>query len=161
MKKPRGKWLHNTVAMKPGESGEQRDRALYCVIEEGQCWQCQRTLRIGELYTRNTKGPVCWNCQPFVKPANSQVTQGEEKGAEEGAFRRGWAQGTEEAVQLVLQLVSRGYNTTVIKRLIAVYDDHFVKPWRSSDLEKRTAPPPFNLERCQELAKTKGYDWII
>jgi hypothetical protein len=78
---------------------------------------------------------------------------------QEAAYRRGWQHGTEEAVQLV----ELRYKSTEIKRLVAVYDDHFLAPWRhAGDLSKREAPPPFDIDQCQEiLAGTTGYDWIV
>jgi hypothetical protein len=81
----------------------------------------------------------------------------------EAAYRRGWTQGVEEAATLVLELIELGYKATEIKRLIAVYDDHFLSPWRhGGDLDKREAPPSFNIEQCREiLESTSGYDWIV
>jgi len=62
----------------------------------------------------------------------------QERETREGAYRRGWMQGTDEASRLVLQLVELGYKSTEIKRLLAVYDDHFLAPWRQTDdLSKR------------------------
>jgi hypothetical protein len=83
--------------------------------------------------------------------------------AEEAAYRRGWTHGVEEATQLVLQLVELEYKSTEIKRLLAVYDDHFVFRWRhEGDLSRREAPPPFDIDQCQQiLAATTGYDWIV
>ena len=83
--------------------------------------------------------------------------------AREAAYRRGWTQSFEEASRLVLQLVELGYKPTIIKRLLAVYDDHFLSGWRhDGDLSKREAPPPFDVIKCQAiLEQTTGYDWII
>jgi len=87
----------------------------------------------------------------------------QEREATENAYRRGWTQGIEEASRLVLQLGELGYKPTEIKRFLAVYDDHFLAPWRhDGDLSKRTAPPPFNINECQAiLEQTTGYDWIV
>lgn len=87
----------------------------------------------------------------------------QEREAREGAYRRGWTQGIDEASRLVLQLVELGYKSTEIKRLLAVYDDHFLAPWRQSgNLSKREAPPPFDINQCQAILKqTTGYDWIV
>ncbi len=81
----------------------------------------------------------------------------------EVAYRQGFAQGIEEATRLVLQLQELGYALTQIKRLLAVYDDHFISVWRqSANLDKREAPPPFDVNRCQAiLAGTTGYNWIV
>lgn len=86
-----------------------------------------------------------------------------EREAREAAYRRGWTQATEETARLVLQLIELGYKPTEIKRLLAVYDDHFLAVWRhAGNLDKREAPPPFNIEQCQEILKgTTGYDWIV
>lgn len=86
----------------------------------------------------------------------------DEREEAEAAYRRGWTQGTEETARLVLQLVELGYKVVEIKKLLAVYDDHFVAPWRNGgDLTKREAPPPFDIEKCQEILEgTTGYDWI-
>src|SRR6266700_7507182 len=83
--------------------------------------------------------------------------------AREAAYRRGWTQGTAETALLVLQLVELGYKPTEMKRLLAVFDDHFLSPWRyEGNLDKREAPPSFNIEECQAiLARTSGYDWIV
>ncbi len=79
----------------------------------------------------------------------------------ESAYRRGWTQGTEETARLVFQLLELGYKPTEMKRLLAVYDDHFLSPWRQGDLSKREAPPAFDIEQCQEILQgTSGYDWI-
>jgi len=80
----------------------------------------------------------------------------------EAAYRRGYVHGIEEAARLVLQLTELGYKPTEIKRLLAVYDDHFIAVWRSAgDLDKREDPPAFNIEECQAiLAGTTGYNWI-
>ncbi len=86
----------------------------------------------------------------------------EQQEAREAAYRRGFTHGMEEMARLVLQLVELGYKPTEIKRLLAVYDDHFIAQWRAGDLDKLTAPPPFNVEECQAiLAGTTGYDWIV
>ena len=81
----------------------------------------------------------------------------------EAAYRRGYVHGVEETARLVLQLQELGYKPTEIKRLLAVYDDHFIAPWRhAGDLSKREAPPAFNIEQCQQiLRQTTGYDWIV
>jgi hypothetical protein len=91
---------------------------------------------------------------------NERATQ--EAQMQEAAYRRGFTQGMEEASRLVLQLAELGYKTTEIKRLLAVYDDHFIAPWRhGGDLDKFKVPPAFNIEECQEiLSNTTGYDWI-
>ena len=83
--------------------------------------------------------------------------------AREAAYRHGWTQSFEEASRLVLQLIELGYKPTIIKRLLAVYDDHFLAPWRqSSDLDKRDAASPFDIVKCQTiLSQTTGYDWIV
>ena len=83
--------------------------------------------------------------------------------AREAAYRRGWTQSFDEASRLILQLVELGYKPTEIKRLLAVYDDHFLASWRqSSDLDKREAAPPFDINKCQAiLSQTTGYNWII
>lgn len=79
----------------------------------------------------------------------------------EAAYRQGYAQATDETGRLVLQLVEMGHNVREIRRLLAVYDDHFIAPWRSGDLDKREAAPAFDVEKCQAiLRQTKGYDWI-
>ena len=80
----------------------------------------------------------------------------------EAAFRRGFAHGTIDMALLVVNLMKLGYKEREIKRLLAVYDDHFVAPWRyNGDLTKREAPPVFDLEQCQEILEgTTGYDWI-
>lgn len=86
----------------------------------------------------------------------------EEREAKEAAYRRGWTQSFDEAGRLILQLVELGYNSTSIKRLLAVYDDHFLTLWRSGDLSKREAAPPFDVVTCQTiLSRTSGYDWIV
>jgi len=87
----------------------------------------------------------------------------QETRSREAAYRRGFTHGMEEAARLVLQLQELGYKPTEIKRLLAVYDDHFISLWRhAGDLDKREAPPPFDINRCQAiLAGTTGYDWII
>lgn len=55
-----------------------------------------------------------------------------------------------------------GYTPTEIRRLLAVYDDHFLAPWKASDLTLREAPPACDIERCQViLGGTIGYDWMI
>jgi hypothetical protein len=80
----------------------------------------------------------------------------------EAAYRQGYCQGMEEMTLLVLQLVELGYGKTEIKRLIAVFDDHFLAGWRAGNLDTRSAPPPFNIEVCREiLTVTTGYDWIV
>jgi hypothetical protein len=80
----------------------------------------------------------------------------------EAAYRQGFAQGTEETARLVLQLVELGYKQTELKRLLAVYDDHFLAPWRQGDLTTRQPAPPFDINQCQEiLQQTSGYDWIV
>ncbi len=86
-----------------------------------------------------------------------------EQEAREAAYRRGFTHGAEEMARLVLQLQELGYQTREIKRLLAVYDDHFIAQWRhAGDLSKREAPPAFNSEQCQAiLAQTTGYDWIV
>jgi hypothetical protein len=93
----------------------------------------------------------------------TSAEQDEARAMAEAAYRRGWVQGTDEASRLVLQLVELGYRSTEIKRLLAVYDDHFLAAWRDEgDLDKREAPPDFNIEECQAiLARTSGYNWII
>jgi hypothetical protein len=98
-----------------------------------------------------------------VQQQRSNTEQDECKREEaEAAYRRGWTQGTEETARLVLQLVELGYKTREIKRLLAVYDDHFLHPWRhQGDLSKREGPPPFDINACQDiLENTTGYDWI-
>ncbi len=81
----------------------------------------------------------------------------------EAAYRRGYSQATDETARLVLQLIELGYKATEIRRLFAVYDDHFIAVWRSTgDLNTREAPPDFNIEECLAiLAGTRGYDWIV
>lgn len=94
----------------------------------------------------------------------SAATQEEDQQKDrEAAYRRGFVHGIEEATRLVMQLVELGYKATEIKRLLAVYDDHFVAPWRNNgDLTKREAPPPFDIDACQEILEgTTGYDWIV
>ena len=83
--------------------------------------------------------------------------------AREAAYRHGWTQSFEEASRLVLQLIELGYKPTIIKRLLAVYDDHFLAVWRNdSDLSTREAPPAFDINKCQAiLSQTTGYDWIV
>jgi|SRR5882762_5238695 len=80
----------------------------------------------------------------------------------ETAYRRGFVHGMEEIGRLIAQLMELEYKTTEIKRLLAVYDDHFITPWRNDgDLTKRKAPPPFDINACQEILEgTTGYDWI-
>ncbi len=87
----------------------------------------------------------------------------QEREAREGAYRRGWTQSFEEASRIIFQLIELGYKPTEIKRLLAVYDDHFLAPWRQSgDLDKREAAPPFDVVKCQTiLRQTSGYDWIV
>jgi hypothetical protein len=82
---------------------------------------------------------------------------------QEAAYRRGWTQATEETARLIFQLYELGYKPTEIKRLLAVYDDHFLAPWRhAGDLDQRNPPPPFDIEQCLEILKhTTGYDWIV
>lgn len=81
----------------------------------------------------------------------------------EAAYRRGWTQATDETARLVLQLIELGYKPTEIKRVLAVYDDHFLSPWRrEGDLTVCEAPPAFDVEACLKILKqTTGYDWII
>ena len=83
--------------------------------------------------------------------------------AREAAYRHGWTQSFEGASRLVLQLIELGYKPTIIKRLLAVYDDHFLAVWRNdSDLSTREAPPAFDINKCQAiLSQTTGYDWIV
>ncbi len=88
--------------------------------------------------------------------------QQSERAEQEAAYRRGFIHGTEETARLVFQLIESGYKTTEVKRLLAVYDDHFLAPWRASDLTTREEPPPFDISACQELLQqTSGYDWIV
>ncbi len=93
----------------------------------------------------------------------SESERAEQREAREAAYRRGFTHGIEEMARLVLQLVELGYKSTEIKRLLAVYDDHFIAPWRQAgDLSEREAPPSFDINQCQEiLAGTTGYDWIV
>jgi len=81
----------------------------------------------------------------------------------EAAYRRGNTQGREEAARIIFQLIELGYKPTKIKRLLAVYDDHFLANWRhDGDLSMLETPPPFGVIRCQEiLSQTTGYNWII
>ena len=81
----------------------------------------------------------------------------------EAAYRRGWTHSFDEAGRLILQLIELGYKPTIIKRLLAVYDDHFLAVWRDdSDLSTREAPPAFDINKCQAiLSQTTGYDWIL
>jgi hypothetical protein len=87
----------------------------------------------------------------------------QEARSREAAYRRGFTQGVEEAALLVLQLQELGYKPTEIKRLLAVYDDHFLAVWRQAgDLDNREPAPAFDINRCQAiLAGTTGYDWIV
>jgi hypothetical protein len=87
--------------------------------------------------------------------------QQHERAEQEAAYRRGFTQGIEEGTRFVLQLQELGYKPTEIKRLVAVYDDHFLATWRAGDLGEREAPPPFDSNRCQAiLARTTGYNWM-
>ncbi|MDQ2907470.1 MAG: hypothetical protein M3Y81_28510 [Chloroflexota bacterium] len=93
---------------------------------------------------------------------NESERDEQEARGREAAFRRGFTQGIEEAALLMLQLQELGYKPREIKRLIAVYDDHFLAVWRAGDLDTREAPPPFDITHCQAiLAGTRGYDWIV
>lgn len=79
----------------------------------------------------------------------------------EAAYRRGYSHATDETAQLVLQLIESGYEPQDIRQLLAVYDDHFLAPWKTSDLDKREPAPAFVLEQCLRiLSSTTGYDWI-
>jgi len=81
----------------------------------------------------------------------------------EAAYRRGFTQGIEEAARLVLLLQELGYPAREMKRLLAVYDDHFLAAWRQAgDLDKREPAPAFDINQCQAiLSRTTGYDWIV
>jgi DNA-binding transcriptional MerR regulator len=87
----------------------------------------------------------------------------QEARAKEAAYRRGYSHAADETARLVLQLVELGYKVREIKRLLAVYDDHFLAAWRDAgDLDTREAAPPFDVTQCQIiLAGTTGYDWIV
>jgi hypothetical protein len=91
------------------------------------------------------------------------TTEKVERTKAEAAYRRGFVHGMEETGRLVAQLMELGYKTMEIKRLLAVYDDHFIAPWgNDGDLTKREAPPPFDINMCQEILEgTTGYDWIM
>jgi hypothetical protein len=77
------------------------------------------------------------------------------------AYRRGWQQGYNEAVRVLLHLLQQGYDRRIINQLIAIYNDHVVAPWRGDGLQKATPPPDFNLQDLQEIAKRGGYDWML
>lgn len=96
----------------------------------------------------------------YEEPTEQQ--QEEAKRMSEGAYRRGYTHGLEEMANLVLKLLELGYNHTACRRYLAVYDDHFIMPWRNEgDYTRREPPPPFQLEVIEEiLAGTSGYDWI-
>ena len=80
----------------------------------------------------------------------------------ESAYRRGFTHGMEEMSMLVFQLLEQGYSKTAIRRYLAVYDDHFIMPWRNEgDRSRREPPPPFQIDVLDALlASTNGYDWI-
>jgi DNA-binding transcriptional MerR regulator len=91
--------------------------------------------------------------------SESEQQQAREK---EAAYRRGYSHASDETGRLVLQLVELGYKAREIRRLLAVYDDHFLAPWKAGDLDKREPAPFFDVEKCQKiLQQTKGYDWIV
>ena len=98
-----------------------------------------------------------------LKEGENDMHQSEhDRSEQEAAYRRGFTHGLEEMARLVFQLLELGYATTEIKRLLAVYDDHFVAPWRASDLTNREAPPPFDIDQCKTILEgTSGYDWIV
>jgi hypothetical protein len=58
----------------------------------------------------------------------------------EAAYRRGFTHGMEEAALLVMELFELGYKPTEIKRLLAVYDDHFIARWRQAAISTSARP---------------------
>jgi hypothetical protein len=89
-------------------------------------------------------------------------TDEQQRAEQENAYRRGYVHGMEEVARLAIRLMELGYTTTTIKRLLAVYDDHFIAPWRVGDLSERSSPPPFDSSACQAILEgTSGYDWIV
>ena len=143
-----------------------KERRVYKSVPGLKCSHCNRDME-EEFYTRSMAGlPICITCQPFKEKEKESMQQSEQDrtGREaEAAYRRGWTQAADETARLVLQLIELGYKPTEIKRLLAVYDDHFLAKWRhEGDLDKREAPPEFNIEECQAiLAGTAGYNWIV
>ena len=51
----------------------------------------------------------------------------------EPAYRRGFTQGVEEGSRLVLEMLEESRDLREIKRLLAVYQDHDLAPWRMRD----------------------------
>jgi hypothetical protein len=67
----------------------------------------------------------------------------------EAAYRQGYSQATDETGRLVLQLVELGYKAREIRRLLAVYDDHFLAPWKAGDLDTGEAAPRSTLRNAR------------
>src|SRR5258708_2259125 len=84
--------------------------------------------------------------------ANQEV---ERSRLREATYREGYHHGHSHAFELLLGLLESGLPRSAAADLCQVFEQQIVIPWRSLGVEGSSAPPPFDLEVCQQLLRER------